>query len=242
MPALCTNYIFVAICDLGVFVVDPGQAFPVIDFLKSRSLGLDYILITHHHADHTDGIKELKNTFKNVRVIVPQKERVKIPGSDICAPSSFCILGIDFKVMDLPGHTIGHIGFYIKKEDILFCGDALFSAGCGRVFEGTMRQMLQSIENIKSLPEETKIYCAHEYTLDNLKFALYVDKENPDIQKEIAKVAQLCKNKIPTIPTVLKKEKLINPFLMIEKHHKKFQRFTRQQVFAHLRLAKDNFS
>jgi hydroxyacylglutathione hydrolase len=243
LSALQTNYIFVGLCKSGVFVVDPGDHIPVVSFMQKIGRKLDYVLITHHHHDHTAGVFELKKIFTNLSVIVPQKEINKFQFECKSAPEFFNILDIDFQTIDIFGHTIGHIGFYLPKQGILFCGDAMFSAGCGRVFEGTMAQMRTSIEKISKLPEKTKVYCAHEYTFDNLRFASTVDPENLDIANEMNKILNLRKNghKELTIPTTIKKEKLINPFLMLDKYNTRFPDLDKDEIFAKLRLAKDKF-
>ena len=231
-------------------VVDPGEAQPIFNYLKSHKLNLIGVLITHHHADHIGGLNELRHHFsKHIKIYVPKLEQHKIPTYDLAVTEGdkidfgFC----KFSVLNIPGHTLGHIA-YLNKNN-LFCGDTLFSGGCGRVFEGTMEQMLNSLNKIKSLPDKIKIYCTHEYTKNNLLFALQAEPHNQDLKNYYQKILSLCENSTPTLPSTLKIEKLINPFLRCSSAEikqsvaKKFNLIPKNEleIFTYLREWKNNF-
>ncbi len=195
----------------SIAVVDPGQAEPVIQFSQQNNLTVDEILITHHHRDHTGGIGALVEKY-GCKVYGPKEESITAvshlvnDGDEIKLSN-----GLSFNVLGFPGHTRGHIGFY--GHDTLFCGDTLFSSGCGRIFEGTYQQMYESLEKIRSLPDETLVYCAHEYTHDNLLFAITAEPDNQAIKARLQQVEVLCEHKEDTVPTSIALEKKVNPFL-----------------------------
>lgn len=228
-------------------IVDPGDAKPVLTTLKELNIKLESILITHHHQDHVGGVKELLSHY-NVPVYGPMHEADCVT-KRLHDNEQFNLANIGgFKVIEIPGHTLGHIAYY--GDRMLFCGDTLFTAGCGRLFEGTAEQMYQSLNKLAALPEDTNIYCGHEYTLANLKFAQAVEPNNNDIAERIIRVAELRHENLPTVPALLKAEKLTNPFLrcevsdviaMAEKHAGK-NLLTPVEVFACLRDWKNNFS
>jgi hydroxyacylglutathione hydrolase len=242
IPVLTDNYIFIGNYNSGAFIIDPASSAEVIDFLDSHKLSPKFILITHHHRDHTNGIAKIKNYYKNLEVIVPTKEYNLIKNYDKKAERNFTINEFKIEVIDLPGHTLGHVGFHFINEKILFCGDTLFSAGCGRIFEGTAEQMFNSIQKIKHLSNETLIYCTHEYTLNNLNFATTIEPDNLYILDEINKVKKLREQNIPTIPTTVKKEKLINPFLRTDTYLNKFPGMNELEIFTKIRAIKDRFT
>lgn len=203
IPALKDNYIWVMTDALRhhAVIIDPGVAKPVHDFLATNNLTLSAILVTHHHWDHTDGIAELVTAY-----------HCPVYGPHIQSPHlSIPALGIELNVIAIPGHTLDHVAFY--SPDILFCGDTLFSAGCGRIREGTPEQMYTSLKKLTALPDHTRIYCGHEYTLNNLRFAEIVEPSNLKIKEKIKKVLKLREHNLPTLPTTLQDEKEINPFL-----------------------------
>jgi len=222
IPAFSDNYIW-AICNSknsNVALVDPGDAKVCIEFLQTHNLALKEILITHHHNDHTGGIKALlayaeQNNWE-VTVFGPQNE--KIPACDVrlSEGDEVVVSGIEmaFSIIDIPGHTLGHIAYY--QDGLLFCGDTLFSGGCGRVFEGTPEQMHQSLLKLKNLPDDTLVFCAHEYTQSNLEFALNVEPNNLNLINYFNHVTNLRNNGKSTIPTSIGLEKNINPFLRTE--------------------------
>ncbi|WP_350977990.1 hydroxyacylglutathione hydrolase [Shewanella sp. AC34-MNA-CIBAN-0136] len=217
IPAFNDNYLWLIhqTSSLDAYVVDPGCGQSVIDYLATTELNLVGILITHHHSDHTGGIKQLQQHFNN-RLIVygPSNEPIDGLTHPLTVSSDINIeiphLGLT-QVMAVPGHTLGHIAYYI--DDKLFCGDTLFSSGCGRLFEGTPTQMLQSLTMLANLPDQTQVFCAHEYTQSNVDFALHVTPNNSQLIDYAHKVGQLRSQNIPTIPSTIATEKAINPFL-----------------------------
>ncbi|NQZ21807.1 MAG: hydroxyacylglutathione hydrolase [Colwellia sp.] len=203
-----------------VALVDPGDAIPCIEFIEKNNLQLCTILITHHHPDHTGGVAELKRYCqdKGWPLIVYAPENNTINNVDVRVKDNQIIelteLSVSFKVIDLAGHTLDHIGYY--ANDIVFCGDTLFSGGCGRIFEGSPQQMLTALTRLADLPERTHVYCAHEYTFANLTFALAVEPQNAELVHYYNQVVKKRAQKLSTIPTSILLEKKINPFLRCE--------------------------
>ncbi len=213
--AFSDNYIW--LLDIStqkkLVLVDPGEAKQVLHQVKTDGIEPVAILLTHHHADHTGGVSQILKEFPETKVYGPANDGISSithplhEGDKVSIPE----INAQFTVLEVPGHTNGHIAYY--GEGALFCGDTLFACGCGRVFEGTMAQMENSLRKIASLPAETQVYCAHEYTLDNIGFAKWVEPENKALlQREINDAAQQ-KKRIPTIPSSLKMELETNPFL-----------------------------
>ncbi|KAL8098180.1 putative hydroxyacylglutathione hydrolase 2, chloroplastic [Apium graveolens] len=216
VPCLSDNYAYL-LHDMNtgtVGVVDPSEAVPVIDALSKKNRNLTYILNTHHHHDHTGGNMELKERY-GAKVIGSVVDIDRIPGIDIALNDgdSWMFGGHEVLVIGSPGHTRGHISFYFPGFGSVFTGDTLFSLSCGKLFEGTPEQMYASLKRISSLPDETNIYCGHEYTLNNSKFALSIEPGNEALQSYSTHIAHLCSKGLPTIPTTLKMEKACNPFL-----------------------------
>lgn len=196
-------------------VVDPGDARPVVDALQRNGLQLQTILVTHHHGDHTGGIDVLRDST-GAAVYGPASENIPRPLIPLRGGQTVSALGLEFRVIDVPGHTAGHIAFYCPDVDgtpLLFCGDTLFSGGCGRLFEGTPAQMLDSLTTLAALPDATRVCCTHEYTLGNLKFALEVEPDNAELVAYNAHCQSLRANGLPTLPSSIAMEKSINPFL-----------------------------
>ncbi|KAJ4895357.1 hypothetical protein Rs2_22151 [Raphanus sativus] len=216
VPCLADNYAYILHDeDTGtVGVVDPSEAAPVMNALKKNGRNLTYILNTHRHYDHTGGNLELKDKY-GAKVVGSAVDRERIPGIDIALKDGdkWGFAGHEVNVMETPGHTIGHISFYFPGARAVFSGDTLFSLSCGKLFEGSPEQMLASLQRIVALPDDTSIYCGHEYTLSNSKFALSVEPANEVLQSYAAYVAELRDKKLPTIPTTMKMEKACNPFL-----------------------------
>ncbi|PKO86443.1 MAG: hydroxyacylglutathione hydrolase [Betaproteobacteria bacterium HGW-Betaproteobacteria-12] len=210
IPAFKDNYIWLLHRDRRAFVVDPGDAAPVLARLEADGLGLEGILITHHHADHQGGVAALTERYP-VPVFAPAAESITGCTHPLFGGESIEVLGCPVQVMAVPGHTAGHIAYL--AGDRLFCGDTLFGAGCGRLFEGTPAQMVASLDAIAALPLATQVYCAHEYTDVNLRFALAVEPDNRAIQARLAKVAELRGAGLPSVPSTLAEEKATNPFL-----------------------------
>jgi hydroxyacylglutathione hydrolase len=217
VPAFADNYIWL-IRRAGrrqVAVVDPGDAKPVLEALRRESLTPVAVLITHHHGDHTGGIRELL-AHHELPVYGPAGERVPALTHPLAEGDEVALepLAARFTVLDVPGHTAGHIAYY--GHNMLFCGDTLFTCGCGRLFEGTPAQMHGSLSKLAALPEDTLVYCGHEYTLDNLRFAQVVEPHSPALQARLAESQRLRMRGEPTVPAPLRLEKETNPFLRSE--------------------------
>lgn len=210
IPAFKDNYIWLLTAGPRAAVVDPGDAAPVIAALEARGLTLDSILITHHHADHQGGIPDLLARWP-ATVYGPQNESITACSHPLCGGETIDVLGQSVSVMAVPGHTRGHLAY--RAPGVLFCGDTLFGAGCGRLFEGTPAQMADALAAIAALPPETAIYCAHEYTAMNLPFALAVEPENALLRARAARVAAARAAGEPTVPLLLDDELATNPFL-----------------------------
>jgi hydroxyacylglutathione hydrolase len=221
IKAFTDNYIWAIYDKKNTTLVDPGDADVCINFLEKNKLILNSVLVTHHHSDHTGGINKLFDYCQKkqwpLTIYGPANE--KIPHCDVKLIENDIVildeLSVSFRVIDLPGHTAGHIAYYNGDPSvpILFCGDTLFSAGCGRLFEGTPEQMLNSLSKLANLPDKTKVYCTHEYTKANLAFALTVEPNNQDLIKYNKEVIKLRAKDHPTIPSTIMQEKKINPFL-----------------------------
>ena len=215
IPAFNDNYIWlIQNSDLRCAIVDPGDAKPVLQYLEQHNLTLEAILITHHHKDHVGGVPALLDSFPNIKIVGPEKEDIPYLTHHLNGGDQFSLFDETFLVIDLPGHTLGHLGYV--GDGKLFSGDVLFSAGCGRIFEGSPEQMFDSINKILALPDDTKVYPAHEYTSANVSFALAVEPGNKDLLTYREDVFQLRAERKPTLPTTLQKEKLINPFLRVD--------------------------
>lgn len=218
LPAFNDNYIWILHDGARALAVDPGEAPGVLAYLRQHQLVLDTILITHHHGDHTGGVKTLREAT-GARVIGPVAEPMPEPLQRVSDGETIEVLGLSFEVMAVPGHTLGHIAFHCPSMDgapLLFCGDTLFSAGCGRLFEGTPAQMLHSLSRLAALPGNTRVCCTHEYTLANLRFALEVEPGNPDLAQHAEHCRQLRDQQRPTLPSSIGLERRINPFLRAE--------------------------
>jgi len=215
LPAFDDNYIWMLHDGQQALVVDPGDAQPVVDALQREGVQLQAILVTHHHGDHTGGVDALREST-GATVYGPASENIPAPLTPLRGGQTVAALGLEFHVMDVPGHTAGHIAFYCPEMDgkpLLFCGDTLFSAGCGRLFEGTPVQMLASLNSLAALPDTTRVCCTHEYTLSNLKFALEVDPDNAALRAYNAHCQSLRAQGLPTLPSSIAMEKSVNPFL-----------------------------
>ena len=215
IPAFADNYLWLLHDGRHALVVDPGDAAPVQRVLAELDLELKVILVTHHHADHTGGVDQLRNAT-SAKVYGPALENIPKPYTPLSEGDMAQALGLNFQVIDVPGHTAGHIAFYaadINGLPLLFCGDTLFSGGCGRLFEGTPAQMLASLDKLAALPGNTVVCCTHEYTLSNLRFAAAVDPTNAELARYQGHCAALRQAKQPTLPTSIAQELLINPFL-----------------------------
>ncbi|MBN9407829.1 MAG: hydroxyacylglutathione hydrolase [Burkholderiales bacterium] len=215
LPAFSDNYIWLLHDGSQALVVDPGEAAPVFEALQREGLQLRSILVTHHHADHVGGVAELREAT-GAEVFGPAAEAMPEPIVRVAGGEVARALGLDFQVIDVPGHTAGHIAYYhpaIDGAPVLFCGDTLFSGGCGRLFEGTPAQMLDSLDRLAALPGDTRVCCAHEYTLSNLRFARAVEPGNTELIHYLAHCEALRADNRPTLPAKLAQERAINPFL-----------------------------
>jgi len=250
VPAFADNYLWLAHGDSAdrAMVVDPGDAAPVLLALEAAGRQLDTILITHHHPDHIGGVADLvartgAQVFGPARESLPFDHQAVSGGDTVRLPG----LGLSFVVLDVPGHTAGHVAYY--GHGAVFCGDTLFSGGCGRLFEGTAEQMLASLDALAALPDDTRVYCAHEYTLANLRFALAVEPANADLRAWQAEAAALRERNVPTVPTTIGREKRVNPFLRARapairraaEAHAGMPLGTPVAVFAEVRRWKDGF-
>lgn len=212
IPAFQDNYIWALHNDCHSILVDPGDATPCIDYLDARKLQLVAMLNTHHHADHTGGNLELAARY-HPRIIGPAIETIPARTEQVTGNDTVSIpeLGLRFQVIATPGHTLGHVSYYGANR--LFCGDTLFACGCGRLFEGTPEMMLASLESLMQLPDSTEIFCAHEYTLSNIRFAKTVDPDNSALPEREASEKSKRHRGRPTLPSTLALEKATNPFL-----------------------------
>ena len=234
IPCLQDNYSYLIINEENntACVIDPSEADPIIEYLENNEIKLKFILNTHHHYDHVGGNKELKEKY-GASVIGYSGDKQRIPEIDILLNDQETWIHENFeaKVIYIPGHTLGHICFYFYKEKSVFTGDTLFSLGCGRIFEGTYSQMFDSLMKFKKLPEDTKVYCGHEYTMQNSNFCIAYDKNNKNLKAKINDIQVKLKKGLPTIPSTIKEELECNIFL----------RSINVETFSKLRDLKDNF-
>ena len=234
IPCLHDNFSYLIIDESNktACVVDPSEAAPIINFLKNKNINLKYILNTHHHFDHIGGNKELKKKFGSI-ILGFNEDSHRIPEIDILLEDNQIWKAENFtaKIIHIPGHTTGHICFHFFQDKIVFTGDTLFSLGCGRIFEGSYSDMFESLKKIKSLPEETRVYCGHEYTLNNSKFCIKFDPENLNLKKKVDDIKKKIKNGLPSVPSTIKDELECNIFL----------RANDLKSFSKLRDLKDNF-
>ena len=250
IPAFQYNYIWLIVDSTQKIasVVDPGDAQPIIAHLQAEDLELSSILITHHHWDHTGGIADLLAHWQ-VPVYGPKNPNIAHISHPVAESDTVTILedALTLSVLETPGHTLDHIVYH--NDHLLFCGDTLFSAGCGRLFEGTAQQLLASLTKLKNLPPDIAVYAAHEYTMSNLKFARHVDPDNPDLQKRQETVVALRAKQQPSLPTQLSTELRTNPFLRTQtpaiiqavQQHKPLSSTAEVDIFQGLRDWKDNF-
>ncbi len=227
-------------------VVDPSEAAPVLAFAKARNLKIDFVLNTHHHPDHSGGNLGIKKET-GCKVVGPAPDRERIPGIDIALDEgqTFDLGNARAEVLFIPGHTKGHIAFHFRGDRAVFCGDTLFSLGCGRMFEGTPPMMWASLDKLRQLPGETRIYCGHEYTASNARFAVSIDPNNAALRKREAEVTKLRAEGKFTIPSTMAEERAANPFLRADDPALGAAVGKRgappSEVFGEIRRLKDNF-
>lgn len=214
VPAFDDNYLWIVHKGTDAVVVDPGDGKVILQALQEHQLQLQAILLTHHHADHIGGVPDLLHSFA-VPVYGPANDKIKTVTHPLNGGDTLTIecLNVEFQVLAMPGHTLGHIAYYSQSEQVLFCGDTLFAGGCGRIFEGTPAQMLHSLNSLAALPEQTAVYCAHEYTMSNLRFALAANPNNTALQNRQLTEQHKRDQHIPTVPSTIGLEKQTNPFL-----------------------------
>ena len=234
IPCLNDNYSCLIIDEKKniACVVDASDAVPIIEYLENTKIKLKFILNTHHHYDHVGGNKKLKEKY-GASVVGYKGDKERIPGIDILIndQETWTYKNFEAKIIHIPGHTLGHICFYFFKDESVFTGDTLFSLGCGRIFEGTYAQMFDSLMKLKELPKNTKVFCGHEYTLQNSKFCLAHDKDNQNLKTKINAIKIKLKAGLSTIPSTIKDELECNVFL----------RSHNVETFSKLRDLKDNF-
>lgn len=249
IEAFTDNYIWCLHNSETAWVVDPGDATPVLTFLQSQHLQLHGILITHHHHDHIGGVKTLLSEYPAIPVIGPDTTRIPCltrkvkEGDEVTIPAFDC----QFDVLEVPAHTLDHIAYYGDQR--LFCGDTLFSAGCGRLFEGTPAQMLRNLRRFAELPGETSVYCAHEYTQANNRFALAIKPDDSAFLTHQREIEALRSSGLATVPTTIAKEKAVNPFMRADDpgiaeaiaRHCGSNPASETEVFREMRLWKDSF-
>lgn len=251
VPVLSDNYSWILHDESSgkTAVVDPAEVEPIVYALEARGWVLTHIINTHHHWDHTGGNLPLKDMYADVIIVGPKADRERIPGIDVAVEDGdvFELGASRLRCFDTPGHTKGHVTYYVENAKALFPGDTLFSMGCGRLFEGTPEQMWHSLSKLVGLPGDTMVYCAHEYTLSNAAFAMHVDPTNKALKTRYDEVVECRKKNIPTIPSSLGVELQTNPFL---RPWSKEIRATLSiphdasdaEAFGAIRRAKDSFS
>ena len=248
IPCLNDNYSYLIHDEISntVAIVDPSEFIPCDTIISKNYKKLDFILNTHHHYDHVGGNEELKKKY-NSKVLGFENDKNRIPQIDTVLKDNqeFKIGTLNFTTIFIPGHTRGHVAFYFKKERVVFTGDTLFSLGCGRVFEGTYKQMFQSLNKLKNLPGETKVYCGHEYTFKNLEFCLKFNPNNDFLKKKKDDIKLSLKNKKPTIPSTIADEIKTNIFFRVNDPDVKkainLENSPDIEIFTKLRDLKDNF-
>lgn len=246
IPAFRDNYIWALRAGHEAVVVDPGDAAPVLAWLDRENVTLKAVLVTHHHQDHQGGVAELLQQLPGLSIYGPAAESIIGLNQPLAGGETLQVLGMPVQVLSVPGHTRAHLAYLLG--DALFCGDTLFGAGCGRLFEGTPEQMFAAMEKIVSLPDATRIFCAHEYTLQNLAFAVQLEPENPAIQARIQSSQALRQRGLATVPSSLADEKATNPFLRYgvpavaaRARERNPDALLPVQVFATLRAWRDEF-
>jgi hydroxyacylglutathione hydrolase len=212
LPAFHDNYIWLIQATGGAWVVDPGDPGPVLQAIADQDLRLEGILITHHHPDHTGGLAALV-AATGCEVIGPVNPGIKAVTHRVQDGDTVDVLGTAFTVIAVPGHTLDHIAYYSEAAGALFCGDTLFAGGCGRIFEGDPRMMLTSLDKLAALPDATRVFCAHEYTLSNLAFARAAEPHNSELLARETQCRRLRQQGIPTVPSDIATERATNPFL-----------------------------
>lgn len=251
ISAFSDNYIWLLYNETAAWVVDPGDAGVVVKALERLAMPLEGILLTHHHFDHTGGVEELVNRYQP-RVVGPTNPAIRCVDTRLSQGDSVELMGIQFDVLEVPGHTLDHIAYFAadyQPEPLLFCGDTLFAGGCGRIFEGTAPMMYASLQQLAALPAATRVYCAHEYTLANLAFAVALEPTLPAILDRISRDQARREQGLPTVPSQLGEELQTNPFLRCNQEgitaaatsHAGKPLTNNEAVFAEIRAWKNDF-
>jgi hydroxyacylglutathione hydrolase len=248
IPCLSDNFAYIIESEKtkNACIIDPSESKPILKFIEKNKLNIKYILNTHHHADHVGGNLELKKKF-NAKILGFCKDKNRIPGIDILLNDNeiWKFENSEVLIGHVPGHTSGHIFYYFKNEDSAFTGDTLFSYGCGRLFEGSYLEMVNSLKRIKALPSKTKIFCGHEYTISNLKFCIEVDKNNIELKNKYAQIRKSVQNNLPSVPSLLSDEIKLNVFLKFDDYNFKktleMEDLNEVDFFKKIRELKDNF-
>ncbi|NRB20249.1 MAG: hydroxyacylglutathione hydrolase [Rhodobacteraceae bacterium] len=248
VPCLSDNYAFLLhAADSGLTaLVDAPEAAPIRAELDKRGWQLDFVLLTHHHYDHIDGLEELRQIYQP-RIVGAEADAHRLPPLDVAVKegTAYSLLGEDAQVIEVPGHTLGHVAFYLPQSNALFTADSLMALGCGRLFEGSAAQMWQSLGKLAALPSETVVYSGHEYTQSNGAFALTIEPDNPALQARVADIARARATGKATVPSVLSLELATNPFLRAGQDELKqaigMEGIDSELVFTEIRKRKDVF-
>ena len=248
IPCLSDNYAYLIVDEQTKknILIDAPEADPILDYLKKNSLNLDYILLTHHHADHIDGVEKLRKEY-NLKIIGAKRDKKRLPELDIEVEDGQTVdIGeLEFHIIGVDGHTVGHIAFIWVAENIGFTGDSLMVMGCGRLFEDTPEKMFESLQKFKQFSKDMKIYSGHEYTKSNIEFALSIDKNNSKLKDRYKRVIETLSKNEPTVPSTLREEYDTNPFLRQDDPSivktLKMESLTSGERFAKIRSLKDNF-
>ncbi|TDL81855.1 hydroxyacylglutathione hydrolase [Palleronia sediminis] len=247
VPCRSDNYAFVIHDGSRAVLVDAPEARPILDVLTARGLDLGHVVLTHHHADHVEGLDGLRDAFPTLRVIGASADAHRLPPLDLGVEEgdTFDILGLEARVIDVSGHTVGHIAIHLPDARAVFTADSLMALGCGRVFEGTPEMMWTSLGKLAALPDDTTVYSGHEYTLTNARFALTIEPDNAALKRRAAEVERARDQDRATVPSSLAEEKATNPFLRAHLHEVKraisMTGAADAEVFAEIRSRKDRF-